>query len=148
MTHLTLEQCQRLKEIGFPQYTERSFFEDLTGLGTPSTHRSPATRPVFEHEPNGDDEGYLCSCPTLEELIEWLGDDIGCLSRDMTTYPDPHHSQWVAVQARYKSFGNYPDSWAMDRSGFEIVENDPQIRKFGSNPLEAIYSLALAIHSK
>ncbi len=65
MDYLTLDQCKNLKEWGLPQSTPLQYFSKVVGKGSYLLHEDsdqfPGINPV--------------ACPSLEELIEWLGKD-------------------------------------------------------------------------
>lgn len=94
---------------------------------------------------NNGDESNSCAAYSLEEMIDWLGDEFGALQRDLTTWPDHHHNLWKCWGAKYKSFG-YDD---YSHKEITTVENDPQHFVYECNtPLEAVYELCLAVKGK
>lgn len=124
MTHLTLEQCTKLKELGFPQDTKFQYDE---GASHPRTER--------EHEEWGFGDTKLCACPTLEELIGWLVGDLRntfmlVMDEEWGKYDDKPEpaAKW---HARY-----YPNTPV----GFYDVG--------GPSPLEATYNLAVAVKER
>ena len=107
MNHLTIDQCKNLKEWGYLQ--ESKFLLCKYDNET-----------VWRHEYLEDTLGYpgddYYACPTLEELIEWLGDDIHAL----------YHSSkgWEAVDSTISVKYVYGT---------------------GKTPLEAVYALCEAL---
>lgn len=78
MNHLTLEQCQNLKEIGFPQDTVFIWYEPRYPEKKYVHHKS--------HYPHCDDRRADLACPTLEELLEWLTPQLK-EEIELSTYP-------------------------------------------------------------
>lgn len=107
MDYLTLDQCKNLKEWGLPQSTPLQYFSKVVGEGSYLLHEDsdqfPGINPV--------------ACPSLEELIEWLGDQSFLIVFNRNSL---HLRKWVAI-ARYTTIGE------------------------GETPLEAVYALVLAI---
>lgn len=119
MNLTNLEQSQKLKAWGAPQDTRYSWFEDMLYGGTPFRAYSPATKPLFEHEPNRDEEGYICAAYDLESLIEWLkeGEKINpFFSLSLI------ENKWLATKGMVFNTG------------------------FGNTPLEAVMALAESIN--
>lgn len=111
MTHLSIEQCVKLKEIGFPQGT------------TDFSLVNEGTLRVWTETINPDyHEAY--ACPTLSEIIEWLGDRFVRLVK----WEDaPGYRADGKVQAKRKGFFHQPQAE-------------------GPTPIIAVYHLAAAIH--
>lgn len=107
MITTTLEQSQNLKELGAPQNTQfywvKSETEEVYAL-------------YFSEYLN--DHPLTFAAYTLDELIEWLGDDLNTLT-------NANSDEWTA--------GNF---WVFDDCGFIGA-----IGK-GNTPLEAVYALA------
>lgn len=73
VNNLTLEQCKKLKELGFPQESF-TFYLQSDGKGA---YLLKCLLPGSFY-----DRTHTCYvCPTLEELIEWLGEDFHELIR-------------------------------------------------------------------
>jgi len=90
MNHLTLEQCEKLKELGFPQDTWFRY-----------GHVS------HKYEVFGEDTGLMeweTACPTLEELIEWLNQEDQFLS--IVEWQQPHY--WSATSNDGSGKGKNP----------------------------------------
>ncbi len=107
MQHLNLEESLRLEELGFPL---TSHFYRLTGEPDRIIDQSVMNGKTFS------DMNRPVACPTLSELIDWLGEEFDSLER----YHHGHPEIWYAT-------GNHLHT-----------ENY-------ATPLEAIYALATAI---
>lgn len=121
MNHLTIEQCKKLKEIGFPQDTAYFHYADYEIVGRENNYETIGHKYILQH---GYSEVPITniafprdrySCPTMEELIEWLGDD------------------FVDLQLPSKEEGFYSTS----------IHNSSK----GDTHLEAVYNLAIAINT-
>lgn len=115
MYQLTIDQCKKLKKIGFPQYTyfwwnqNRNRFEGYD---------------YYLASGQSGDQGDHVACPTLEELIEWLGDDFN----QLRWHPSDYHQK-----------GGF--------MAYNRTENSEVYREgFGTTPLEAVYNLAINLH--
>lgn len=120
LTHLSLEQCQELKRLGFPQKYDGNlgcWFLRLLSDGYEWYSRE-------EWRTKGVAREYI-PCPTLEELIDWLGDDLHGMSR----------------APRWMSGGN--DQW----QAMGISKNTNYKKGYGKTPLEAVYNLTVALKS-
>lgn len=113
MTHLTISQCQKLKEIGFPQEDVHFFYSQYGSLEF--VEQAGWEGSIAAFYPQSD-----VACPTLESLIEWLGEDFWHLN--MEIIPDSEEDAWSAEGENYQCYG--------------------------VTPLEATYNLAVAIKSK
>ena len=67
MQHLSIEQCKSLKSLGFPQITTLGWYENK--------------RTGYSIDHGGMPDLYV-ACPTLENLIEWLGDTIISITQE------------------------------------------------------------------
>jgi hypothetical protein len=113
--HLSLEQCKKLKEIGFPQGTTNTLWyhhEDEIGDIRTDLYTDNEIENLY-----ADTHIDAWDCPTLEELIEWLGDDIWSLLRKEPGSSFVAHNAYGALKGE------------------------------GATPLEACYNLAIAVKS-
>lgn len=122
MKHLTLEQCEKLKELGFPQNTHLRWKKEKDYM--PQSYRIAAEEGyVLKPTPIrglGTAMNVFISCPTLEEMIDWLGEDF----REVAQYT--------------KEIRMTKPFYASSFDG--KVEN-------GESPLEAVYNLIVDIKS-
>lgn len=131
MNHLTLDQCTELKRLGFDHETDfvignpylSSGDWDKTVAdfiaGVPSQLNTSKEVWAYKDEESAIHIMNPIACPTLEELILWLGDDFKLVEK--RSFP-----------TRYVAWG-----WKME---------DDMPPKEGGTPLEAVYSLAEAIY--
>lgn len=61
MKHLTRDQCEKLRSIGYPQETDFAYDVDTLEYRT-------ITWAAYKELPEG-----IVACPTLDDLIEWIG---------------------------------------------------------------------------
>ena len=118
--HLSLTQCQKLAELGYPQRTACISYTGIVQVETEDKWIIVLTKP---HETVFGDVGGLVDCPNVEELIYWLGDSLSKLEKVQ--------DYWIAT------------------GGTGAQENSPEwlLPAFGRNEnvLEALYALTLAI---
>jgi len=117
MTHLKLDQCKKLKEIGAPQIIGIG-----TGLFSYLRYATDGHTDAVEVTDTWHEDNEYASCVKrydLESLLEWLGYTIFLFSLKMDG-----------------------DSWCAG-CGDNIQVGDCG---FGATPLEAVYQLALSIH--
>lgn len=113
MTRLTLDQCENLKKWGMPQRTYLSYWE-VNEFADDWEWKIADERDEFLDCP----VRAVIACPTLEELLEWLGDDFNQM-RNMH-----------------------------DGEGYQAYNyGEPHLKGAGNTPLEAVYELAEALHA-
>lgn len=78
MNHLTLDQCKKLKELGYPQDT---FFGWEVLPSGKALLKNALPWPDYADWTKQYGKA-LIACPTLEELIDWLGEDFYDLMRE------------------------------------------------------------------
>jgi hypothetical protein len=122
MNHLTVEQCRKLREVGFPQKTLlwqmpcRNWEEGEDPANYPNIVYGLGTgNPGHQHMVS--EEYPMLACPTLEELLEWLGYQFMRLFQN-------EEKRWEAT-------------YAVKMRGLETAS--------GATPLEAVYNLAITI---
>ncbi len=110
MNHLSLDQCQKLKELGFPQNT---YFYWTPNVVYEVPPEASSTYSISA----GPETEYDVACPTLEELLEWLGDD-------------------------FLGIGKYDGG---KRQPYAAMSEEGRHHCPGADPLEAVYNLCLAV---
>ena len=118
MTTTTLEQSKKLKELGMvdsPTLVWIQLKHELTDTKNWDTWNLQLTSIVHKASPLSDYN--IVSAYTLDELIEWLGDDYFNLDRS--------GSDWWATNSY-------------------LGEEQNTVAKGGS-PLDAVYNLAIAV---
>lgn len=137
MTRLTLEQCKRLKELGFPQDNSEYYWGDFIDARKNS-------KPFHYHNTQemlsaefGKELNPLYASPTLEELLSWLettDQHFIQLKRGEVSQPGYTGAMWTARANNLASL--FPG--AADELNKESVVQ-------GTTPLEAVYNLAVAV---
>lgn len=122
MIHLNLEQCKKLKELGFSQETRFSYYDQVDPEGIlPIPCVGLMTKLEFDLYPGDAECEVICACPALEEILDWL--DIWKLEI-LREYPDQEH---VTINA-WNDHKHYMEK--------------------GRSSLEAVYMLCLVIKNK
>ena len=123
MNHLSLEQCKKLEELGFPQDGCDFYWIDYRRETRPPylAYRTPeetysALRVAEEF-----------ACPTLDELLDWLQNDY---ANDINM----HNLQLSQVWNKHE--------WEVH---IETAELKCLGCGYGVTPLEAVYELAVAV---
>lgn len=123
MNHLTIEQCRKLKDLGFPQDSHEYYSlnknngeYDVSCYGWDTFAAEQGIGRQYE---------TICSCPTLDELIEWITDNYLQDSID----PNSRFRLYLATNGWNIACESGSFRW-------EVV---------GESPLEACYTLAIAI---
>lgn len=122
MNHLTLEQCQKLKEVGFPQDTyfqwQTVYESSITPDGKTSMIIDKNSVLITKAYDKGGIKHEEVACPILEELIEWVGHNLALLQ--------------------------------ITKAGKKLWEasNGNKVTKLCEIPLEAVYNLAINIRTQ
>lgn len=124
MTYLTLDQCRKLKELGYPQKNITAFWWTYCPSYRPdlaNPDKREWTWGITLDKRNNFEQSV--ACPVFEELIEWLGDRFVALRFDQKEYCVQGVDFTVTDAKRY-------------RHGYLPLVS-------GSSPLEAVYNLCV-----
>lgn len=120
MITTTLEQSQKLKELGAPQETEHDWYSITLSDKTHYRCVPRLDEAIFSTLGGKTVKEYAAY--TLEELIEWLGEDFYKLYHDLAEHPN---RAWFAKNVD------------------DLTTNG--ICASGKSALEAVYNLAVAV---
>lgn len=134
MTVLTLEQCRNLSEWGFDVKTDSHWWWNghTDGFGKDDESRY-AVFGKGQRMPGGKRK---YACPTLDELIEWLGDDFHSLSMHLFTDPD------TGVVSRMWSAHCLVTPFLREQG----VQGQYYVQPFVGSPSFGAYLIAKALH--
>lgn len=123
---LTLEQCKKLKELGFPQVVPANgyYYECHDGKAKMRQHTE------IEYRSIGPNDGYdFYRIPTATEMQRWAAEKY---ERDISLVKSSHKQVWEASR-----LGPFTDSGEAIRALTERIEAD--------TPEAALYALILKL---
>lgn len=129
MNHLSVEQCRKLKEVGFQQDIADAYYDEAGGF----CHTLWYPDEIITTADHKEFSVGKTAIPTLEELIEWLGEQ-----------KRPKGSCAFAALIRVNENEYQSESEAL----FEHNLQENTVVGNGVTPLEAVYNLAVAVKSK